>query len=454
MFFKSVWQYARRGRCLLSSRSRPERLSFENLEGREMLSVNLPTVTDVSVASTNWSSSFYDYLETASLGSEGYSIPVGSSAQTQSLPWENIDQIKVSFSEDVNVDEADLSLSGVNNISYQFDSFFYDAFNYVATWTLENPLVADRLMLDLDADGLDPVTDLSGNILDGEWVDNVTNGPSGNGSAGGDFEFSFNVVPGDVDQNQYVTYYDYIFTRAREGQDTSGPNYSAFYDIDGSGLIDATDWMNVLGHLASTLPAGQPMGASNDAPTTAGIASVVLDNAAVDVAISLFAAFDDAEDSDNQMTYTVVGNTAPSLLDTLSINPTTGDLTLSAAQGASGRTTITVVATDSQGLSTTTSFATDVNYVNQPPVIYDYLAVQAPGNTWLFTGYVTDPDDDVEGWVLDFGGVFDLRATVNEDGYFEFAVILEDDEWGFEWVQAEDPHGLKSNAPERLIGLT
>ncbi len=462
MSFNSVWQYARTGRGPANRTSRPSskpspsgrsRLSFEHLENREMLSVS-PTVTDVAVASTDWSSGFYDYLAASSLGDEGYSIPLGSSAQTQALSWENINQIKITFSEDVNVDAADLSLSGVNNATYQIESFFYDAIPRVATWTFVNPLVTDRLMLDLDANGLDPVADLDGNILDGEWVDDVTSGPSGDGLAGGDFEFSFNVAPGDVDQNQYVNYYDYIFTRMLEGQDTSGPSYNPFNDIDGSGLIDTTDWLNILGHLGSSLPSGQPVGATNDAPTTAGVGLVVLDNAAVDEAISLFDAFDDAEDLDSQMTYTVVGNTNPAVLDTLSINSTTGDLTVSATSNVSGRTTLTIRATDTQGLSTETSVAIDADYVNQPPVIYNYAAYQYPGNTWLFIGYVSDPDDDVEGWVLDFGGVFDTRATVDENGYFEFAVILEEDEWGYEWVIATDPHGLESNDPVRWVGLT
>jgi len=463
MFFKSVWQYARTERGSTrrtsrlssnkSSRSHRSRLGFESLESREMLSAS-PTVIDVAVASTDWSSGFYDYLATSSLGDQGYSIPVGSSAQTQALPWENLDQIKITFSEDVNVDAADLSLSGVNNIAYDIESFFYDAIPRVATWTFASPLVADRLMLDLDADGLDPVDDLVGNILDGEWVDNVTSGPSGNGSAGGDFEFSLNVLPGDTNQSQSVSYFDYIFTRMLDGQNTSGPSYDPFYDLDGSGLIDSTDWLNILGYLGDTLPSGQPAGATNDAPTTAGVALVVLDDAAVDVAISLFDAFDDAEDSDSQMTYTVLGNTNPSVLDTLSINPTTGDLTVSATSNVSGRTTLTVQATDSQGLSVETNITVDADYVNQPPLIYDFWASQHPGNTWLFSGYVSDPDDDVEGWVLELGGVFDIRATVDENGYFEFAVILEEDEWGYEWVFATDPHGLISNDPERWVGLT
>ena len=454
MLLKSVWQYARI-RINKSSSSRNPQLGFESLEGRQMLSVTPPTVAEVAVSSTEWTSAFIDHLNTPSIGISGYSIPTGSTDQSLNLPWENINQLQIKFSEDVNIDASDLALSGVNNTSYQFDHFIYDAITHVATWTLENSLPADRLMIDLDADGLDPVVDLDGNILDGDWINDVSSGPSGNGSAGGDFEFIFNVVPGDVDQNVYVTFYDYIFVRARDGEDTTGANYTILHDIDGSGLIDTTDWLNTYGYFGSTVPTGQPVGVNNDAPTTTGISYVELDDASIDEAISLFAAFEDAEDADNQMTYEVIGNSDPSLLDTLSINSVTGNLTVSAAPNVSGRTNITVRATDSLGLSTETNFALDVDRENQPPIIIDYLAVEHPGNTWLFTGYVTDPDDDVNGWIVTFGGVFDYRATVNEDGYFEFAVILDPGTgWDFEWAQTADPDSLLSNAPERWIGVT
>ena len=319
-------------------------------------------------------------------------------------------------------------------------------------------------MIDLDADGLDPVTDLAGNILDGEWIDDVTTGPSGDGIAGGDFEFGFTVLPGDVDQSQLVTSYDYITTRVRHGQDTTGPNYSALHDIDGSGLIDSIDWMGIIGLLGTYAPAGQPTGATNDAPTTAGIPLVDIDDDTIDVAISLWNAFDDLEDADNELTYEITGNTDPTLLDVLSINSATGELIISAASGGSGgagamqaisgRTTVTVQSTDSNGLSVETDVTIDVNRDNLPPQIYDYWSEQAPGNTWLISGYVSDPDDDVEGFIVNFWGVFDIRATVDENGYFEFAVILDEDDYGFEFAQTQDPHGLQSNIPAVWVGLT
>ena len=56
-------------------------------------------------------------------------------------------------------------------------------------------------MLALNADGSNPIEDAAGNRLDGEWTNptstTATGGsvyPSGNGTAGGNFDFRFNVL--------------------------------------------------------------------------------------------------------------------------------------------------------------------------------------------------------------------------------------------------------------------
>src|SRR3989304_19497 len=119
--------------------------SFESLERRELLTVVSPTVVGGEVASTSWDEDFGDYLQSTGLGTDGYAIPVGSTAQAKTLSWLNIDQIKIKFSEDVDIDSADLSLSGKNTTSYVFSDFHYDPQTCVATWTLSAPLTKDRL---------------------------------------------------------------------------------------------------------------------------------------------------------------------------------------------------------------------------------------------------------------------------------------------------------------------
>src|SRR5690606_31660890 len=130
-----------------------QRFAFESLERREMLSAVPPTVVNVEVASSQWSTKFRDYLQANSLGTHGYSIPVGSAAQAAALTWTNLDQIMITFSEDVHVFASSLSVSGVNTTAYGFSDFNYNPQTRVAVWTLDTPFNNDRLQLDLDGDG-------------------------------------------------------------------------------------------------------------------------------------------------------------------------------------------------------------------------------------------------------------------------------------------------------------
>jgi len=62
------------------------------------------------------------------------------------------------------------------------------------------------------------VVDRSGNRLDGDWTNSTwtppsapvggDTWPSGDGTAGGDFQFRFNVLPGDADQSGTVNFSD------------------------------------------------------------------------------------------------------------------------------------------------------------------------------------------------------------------------------------------------------
>jgi hypothetical protein len=102
------------------------------------------------------------------LGTGGYAIPVDSGVQLKPLPWMNIDQVKVVFSEDVVIDSSDLVLAGVNAATYAVSSFNHAPATFTATWTLSAAIGADKLLIALNADGPDPIRDAAGNALDGE----------------------------------------------------------------------------------------------------------------------------------------------------------------------------------------------------------------------------------------------------------------------------------------------
>ena len=155
----------------------------------------LPEVTKVAVSGSSWTSN--------SLAG-GYAIPVGSGTQLTTLPWGNINQIEITFSKNVTVDQSDLLLTGVNVPSYNVSggTFSYNPSTFTATWTLPQPIGPDKLMLALNANESDPIKDAAGNRLDGEWTNptsttatGTSTYPSGNGLAGGDFHFRSTCFP-------------------------------------------------------------------------------------------------------------------------------------------------------------------------------------------------------------------------------------------------------------------
>ena len=425
---------------------------IEMLEPRWVLSA--PAVADVNICSTDWATEFIDYLETAGMGTDGYSIPAGSSEQLKTLPWINLDQVRITFSEDVDVQMGDLSLSGVNQTAYSFSDFSYDSNTYTATWTLPEPIGKDKLLIDLDANGIDPIEDASNNVLDGEWVDSASTYNSGNGMAGGDFEFRFNVLPGDGYASNGVNIIDAMFGNMLRGKDVNAQGYNVRYDVDGDGEITLDDCNAMYSYIGDSLPAGDPVGVSNDAPTTAGFADVNVDENAADEVLSLFDAFDDAEDDDDDLTYSIVYNSNPDLFDSVDIDGVNGELTLDFAFDEFGEALLTIRATDSNGLIVDTTLEVNVESTNQAPVISNFVVWDEGDDVWTIEGRVTDVDDDVEGMVVTLGGVlaeYNLTATVQADGTFSVTKILAGLSYGVATAQTEDDEGAESNLAQTYV---
>jgi len=80
--------------------------------------------------------------------------------------------------------------------------------------------------------------------------------PSGDGTAGGDFRFRVNVLPGDAFRDGVVNAIDAAAVRTRLRQRAVGgaPRYSLFCDLDGDGRIGVWDEMLVRQRLGHALP--------------------------------------------------------------------------------------------------------------------------------------------------------------------------------------------------------
>jgi len=228
-----------------------------------------PTVQGVFADSTQWSAAFHDYLTNNILGDRGFRVSDGAD-QLKDLPWVNLDRVSIRFNEDVTVTQGDLLVSGafVTTYGYAASGFSYDPSSFTATWTLDRSLPAEKVRLQLR----DTVHDSSGAALDGEWSDGADTYGSGDGTAGGNFNFRFNVVPGDVTRDGRVNAIDIAHVRTRVGRSTTNPGapgtatYTAFDDLDGSGDITGDtngsapgDLGYAKGNQNGTLPAADPL---------------------------------------------------------------------------------------------------------------------------------------------------------------------------------------------------
>jgi len=211
-----------------------------------------PEVVEVLVRSSAWSSGFLDHLQSAGLGDGGYGVPFAAADQLRTLPWTNLDQIKVRFSEDVAVLVEDLTLRGLNVSTLTATDFAYDVITHTATWTFAQPLGSDKWLIDLS----DELTDFANNRLDGEWANGSGAAASGDDEPGGDFKFRFNVLPADVTRSNVVLGDDVILVRNAQFRDITHPQYDPFLDVNGSGTILGDDVILARNLQFTNLPPG------------------------------------------------------------------------------------------------------------------------------------------------------------------------------------------------------
>ena len=226
-----------------------------------------PAISAVYVSGSAWTPAFKSYLASQGLGSSAYGFAVPDTDQLNELPWSNLNQVSLTFSEDVIVDQSHLLVVGSNVVSYGLSAFSYDEASLTATWTLSSVLApnaasGEEVLLHLS----NMVQDFDGERLDGEWANNGQ-GPdtfaSGDGAAGGAFRFRFNVLPGDVNRNGVVNTVDTGEVQSRFFTSTTVPGnppntYSAFHDVNGSGHITADDFSAAKARYDAVFPATDP----------------------------------------------------------------------------------------------------------------------------------------------------------------------------------------------------
>jgi uncharacterized secreted protein with C-terminal beta-propeller domain len=192
-----------------------------------------PVVIGATAASTSWPHEVVNHIEQSTGGASG-----------DALVWTNLNQIKLTFSEDVAVGQQDLQVSGVAVSQYGINGFAYDADSRTAIWTLSTALPADRVSITL----ADSVTDRSGQRLDGN-ID---------GTAGGAFKFTLSALPGDVNRDGTVDRSDLVDTLLKNFRGVGDVGFDLAADVDGDGAITIRDAIAVRDKAGTQLPAAAP----------------------------------------------------------------------------------------------------------------------------------------------------------------------------------------------------
>jgi protein-disulfide isomerase len=118
----------------------------------------------------------------------------------------------------------------------------------------------------------------------------------------------------------------------------------------------------------------------NTAPAASQIANVSVEENAANTVVELFPAFNDLQDADADLTFTVDSNSNASLFTSTNIDAATGQLTLDYADNQTGTANISVRATDTGGLSATTTFtATVTAAASTTPNSFDVLQTASAG---------------------------------------------------------------------------
>jgi hypothetical protein len=114
----------------------------------------------------------------------------------------------------------------------------------------------------------------SGLKLDGEWVNGVSQYPSGDGSAGGDFRFSVNALTADMTGDGSVNFADMVVLAQHYNQ--TGVVGTSQGDLTADGKVDFNDLVALAQNYNTSLPALAGASAAAAAPVSAPVLSSTL----------------------------------------------------------------------------------------------------------------------------------------------------------------------------------
>ena len=118
--------------------------------------------------------------------------------------------------------------------------------------------------------------------MDGDWVNSVSTYPSGDGVAGGNFSFGFNVLPGDIARAGIVNVQD-IAVIGSSWQKTG----FQLGDVNGDGVVNGQDLAQVSANWLGTLPVITSVGTQQIASLSVTAGESVADNGSMALAATV-----------------------------------------------------------------------------------------------------------------------------------------------------------------------
>lgn len=242
--------------------------------GADSVSVAMPAstvstspvkVTGLYVRGSTWNSTYLDLATFTTVGSDklGYGLKDGanqlvtSGASAAQVTWSNVNRISVQFNQPITAPVAS-SLQLIRgdsggDVTITPTAVSLLAGGTVAQFSLPSSLVTGQYIISIGAGGI--VDEAATTVLDGEWTtSSSTFAPgSGDGTAGGTFNFRFNVLVGDVNASGGVNGSDRTATVAQLFKTMTTANFRA--NIDGSGSITGSDVTPVVSNLFKALGA-------------------------------------------------------------------------------------------------------------------------------------------------------------------------------------------------------
>jgi dockerin type I repeat protein len=225
----------------------PDRIDIGAVE----YGVGAPRVVDIVFSSTI---SEHDPFSFAAAVFDDPSTPVveneqvtGSGNQLRTVPVGYADTISIIFNEQVNVSEEHLSVRGLTTAAIPTVATFtsFDPATMIASWTFTSFNIADNYLISL----VDAVSDVDNELLDGDWTNpasiNTVNSDvsvfaSGNGTAGGNFNFVATLLPGDASLDGIVDGVDVGILLSFLNIPIGDARFEQG-DFDGDGWIDTAD---------------------------------------------------------------------------------------------------------------------------------------------------------------------------------------------------------------------